>query len=173
MESLKREVIRHRGWEVIRLRSDSIQVDVVPGKGADILSLKYLPKDLQVLWKSPWGLRHRKGPPPNGDSAVNFLAHYPGGWQMIFPNGGDAAVVDGVELGFHGEASLVPWAWKPADDGIIATTRLHLSPFELRKEVSVRDNRLTVTEVATNVGAKPQEVMWSHHPAFGAPFISS
>lgn len=173
MAQSKCEVIRHRGWEVVRLSSESLQVDIVPSKGMDILSAKWLPKDLDVLWKSPWGLRHRKGPPPSGDSAVNFLAHYPGGWQTIFPNGGDAATVDGVELGFHGEASLVPWDWELIDQGLVATTRLHLSPFELQKKVVVDDNRLTVTEVATNVGGSPQEVMWSHHPAFGAPFISS
>lgn len=164
-----------RGWEVVRLRSDRLEIQVVPGKGADILSIRFLPQGLELLWQSPWGLRPAGAPPTGGDSVANFLELYPGGWQTIFPNGGNPSVEDGVELGFHGEAAVVPWEWSTADEGdacVDMATHLYRSPFELRRRMTLVGDRLEVRETVENNGTEPVEAMWSHHPAFGAPFLS-
>lgn len=168
------QVAEHRGWEVVRLASDRLRVDVVPGKGGDILGARSLRSGIDVLWRSPWGLRPAGAVPTGGDSVATFMEHYPGGWQTIFPNGGSPSVEGGVEWGFHGEASLVPWEWSPVDgeDAIDLTARMTRSPFTLRRRVRVQDGRLEVTETVENTGAAPIEAMWSHHPAFGAPFLS-
>jgi galactose mutarotase-like enzyme len=169
--------VEHRGWEIVRIISSHLEIDVVPGKGADILAVRWLPLDLNVLWTSPWGLRPRHAAPPGGDSLTNFLAHYPGGWQTIFPNGGDAVVENGVELGFHGEASLACWDWEVAGGETDAAevrmeTTLSRTPFALEKRLSLKGRVLRVDETVRNLGRVPLEVMWSHHPAFGAPFIA-
>jgi galactose mutarotase-like enzyme len=162
-----------RGWQIVRLTSPPLEIDIVPGKGGDILAVRWLPRELNLLWTSPWGLRERGAPPPGGDSVVNFLAHYPGGWQTIFPNGGDPTEVNGVEIGFHGEACLVPWDWQAIGQSeVTMTTRLHRLPFELQRRVAIEEATLRIVESAKNVGTTPQEVMWSHHPAFGSPLIS-
>lgn len=161
-----------KGWEVVRLQSPHLEVDVLPGKGGDILAVTWVPTRVNLLWESPWGLRPRGAVSTAKDSVARFLENYPGGWQTIFPNGGDAASVSGIEWGFHGEAALVPWDWTPIDGGVELSTRLTQSPFELSKKIWVDSNQVRVTETATNVGPDPQQVMWSHHPAFGAPFIS-
>jgi galactose mutarotase-like enzyme len=165
-----------RGWEIIRLTTAQAAVDLVPGKGSDILALRWRPRDLNLLWTSPWGLRQRNAPSVAGDSNTAFLDQYPGGWQTIFPNGGSGCTVDGTELGFHGEACLSDWTWAVLEEGdrpsVRLTTRLRRSPFELEKVVSLTEATLHVTETATNVGAARVDAMWSHHPAFGAPFLS-
>ncbi len=38
-----------------------------------------------------------------------WIEAYPGGWQLLLPNGGDECTEQGVTWGFHGEAALVPW----------------------------------------------------------------
>ncbi|MCI0636210.1 MAG: aldose 1-epimerase, partial [Actinobacteria bacterium] len=172
-EGMPVETFEHRGWPVVRLGSDRLSVDVVPGKGGDILSIRFLPRDLELLWSSPWGLRPAGAAPGGGGSVANFLEHYPGGWQTIFPNGGAPSDADGVELGFHGEAALVPWEWRRAGDACIElVTHLARSPFALRKRLTLRGDRLEVRETVENTGGAPVEAMWSHHPAFGAPFLS-
>jgi ABC-type microcin C transport system permease subunit YejB len=77
-----------RGWELLTLRSAAAEVDVVPGKGADILAFRWRATGLNVLWTSPWGLPHRGAAVQYQDSTSAFLDQYPGGWQTIFPNGG-------------------------------------------------------------------------------------
>ena len=43
------------------------------------------------------------------DSLTAWLEAYAGGWQVLFPNGGFANTYKGVELGYHGEASMKAW----------------------------------------------------------------
>lgn len=166
----------HRGWEVVRLTSSDLRVDVLPQKGGDILSVRALQRDVDLLWRSPGGLRPRSEAAASSDSAVNFLRHYPGGWQTIFPNGGDASVLDGVEIPFHGEACLASWDWAEAAEGpgvaVDLETVLHLTPFEITRRLSLEGPRLFVEEKVRNLSSRPREVMWSHHPAFGAPLLS-
>lgn len=165
------EVVSRRGWEVVRLTSDVMQVDVLPGKGGDILSARWRPLGVDVLWQSPWGLRHRGAVGTGGDSVTALMESYPGGWQTVFPNGGDPTVEHGVEWGMHGEAWLAPWGFAVDGTSVRLTTRLVRSPFALVKHVALDGATLTVTETATNVGGVPVEAMWSHHPAFGAPLL--
>lgn len=167
----------HRGWEMVRLVSDVMEVDVVPGKGGDIVAARWRPLDLNVLWESPWGLRQQGAAPTGGDSLVTAMEQYPGGWQTVFPNAGDAVGQHGIEWGFHGEAWLAPWDWRQIDtDGGCAvelTTRLVRSPFRLVKLIALQGDTVTVSETATNEGGTVIDAMWTHHPAFGAPFLSS
>lgn len=168
----KIDVLTARGWEIVRLSSPSVQAEVIPGKGGDILAVRTLPEGTEILWRSPWGLRHRGAAPTAADSYTNLIEQYPGGWQTVFPNGGAPITTHGVEWGFHGEAWIAPYDWAPVEDGVELRTRLVRSPFEITRRVTLEGNRLLVREVIENVGRAPQEVMWVHHPAFGSPFLA-
>lgn len=163
--------IEYRGWKMIRLRTKELEVDLVPGKGADILQVRWLPDDLDLLWSTPWGLRERGSVSTSGDSYANFMENYPGGWQTVFPNGGRESVAGGVRHGFHGEACLASWDWQITRTGVELSTRLVRSPFRLTKMITLEGSRLRVDEVAENVGGEPFDAVWCHHPAFGAPFL--
>lgn len=162
---------QYRGWELIRLRSNELEVDVVPSKGGDILQIRWLPLGADLLWTSPWGLRERAAAGTPGDSYVKFMESYPGGWQTLFPNAGATREVGGVEQGFHGEACLAPWDAIEVECGIELRTRLVRSPFELCKRITLDGARVSVEESARNVGDAALDVMWSHHPAFGAALL--
>jgi galactose mutarotase-like enzyme len=167
---------RRRGWDVIRLSGAHMEIDVVPGKGTDIVAARAQPSGVDVLWSTPWGLRPRGSVPLAQRSEERFLENYPGGWQMVFPNAGDPSDEGGAEQGFHGEASLAPWGVVDvAEHGDSVTvgfeTRLVRSPFRLRRRMTLDAGGLLVEESAVNEGSTPREVMWTHHPAFGAPFL--
>src|SRR5262245_1258195 len=92
------------------LENDLLSATVLLDKGADIHCLIYKPRKLDVLWKTPWGLkRPAPGVPSCAESTAAWLEIYPGGWQEIFPNGGGACTYKRAELNMHGEASVTTW----------------------------------------------------------------
>jgi Domain of unknown function (DUF4432) len=160
-----------RGWPVYVIGNDTLTLEVLPAKGGDLLSIS-TERGVNLLWSSPWGLQERGSAPSGVDPNLAFLNAYPGGWQTIFPNGGEACVEHGVMWGFHGEAALSAWDIDfVSSTEIQMSTRLFRSPFHLQKRIAVEGNVVSVTEKATNEGSTGIDAMWSHHPAFGAPLI--
>src|SRR5690606_41432095 len=45
------------------------------------------------------------------------------------------------------------------------------SPFSVTKRGSIDGPTVSVAETVTNTGAVPIDVMWSQHPALGAPLV--
>jgi hypothetical protein len=99
-----------RGWEVLELTTDEITVTVAPALGGAILSLTRRADSSSLLLSTPWGLPHYGAPALPGDPEVQAMSTF-GGWQPLFPNGGDAVTVQGVEWAFDGEARLTPLDW--------------------------------------------------------------
>ena len=105
-------------------------------------------------------------------SLERFLEPYSGGWQVLLPNGGDATEQHGVEWGFHGEAGIIEWRVDAHDDaGARLSASLMTAPLEIEREIRVRGRALEVVERVRNAGDESIDVMWGHHPAFGAPLI--
>jgi hypothetical protein len=175
-----RETTLARGVPALVLENELIAATVLPGKGADIYALVSKPEGIDVLWKSPWGLPSAVGGIPSAiDSVTAWLEAYAGGWQEIFPSGGGPCHYKGVELNFHGEASLAAWDYEvTASSGAVAeirlSTRLRRSPFLIERTMRVEAGRsvLRLRERITNQGGDELDAMWGHHPAYGAPFLS-
>jgi hypothetical protein len=156
----------------LTLRNQDIEVTVLPDKGADIYALTDRRTGVDVLFKSPWGLRAPGTWPLAASSIERWVGAYPGGWQLLLPNGGDECTEQGVTWGYHGEAALVPWQVLHANEQTATLeTRLFTVPLRVRREFALDGPVLRLTETVTNESADELEVMWSHHPAFGAPFL--
>lgn len=173
------ETTLDRGVPALVLENDLIAATILPGKGADIYALVSKADDIDVLWKSPWGLKPPGGVHSAAASEVAWLEAYAGGWHELFPNGGNANVYRGVELNFHGEASLAAWDYEISEAGddaaeVRLSTRLRRSPFLIERAMRVEAGQpvLHIRERITNQSREDLEAMWGHHPAFGAPFIS-
>ncbi len=156
--------------DTITLESDDITVTILPSKGSDLYSLVDRRSDVDVLFKSPWGLRK---PPWVGHSSMErWIEAYPGGWQLLLPNGGDECTHEGSRLGYHGEAAMVEWEVEDCRrDQATLVTALTTAPLSVRRTFLVEGPVLRITETVTNTSPEPFECMWSHHPAFGAPFV--
>lgn len=156
----------------LRLADADVAITLLPDKGCDIHELVDLRTGTDVLFKSPWGLRQPGRGPRAPSSAGHWLQQYPGGWQLVLPNGGAPSEQGGTEWGFHGEACLLPWSvQQTGDTAITAETELFYAPLRVRREISVRAATLLLHETVTNTAPEPVELMWGHHPAFGAPFL--
>jgi hypothetical protein len=169
-----------RSIETVSLENERIRVTVLVNKGADIYELRWKPANIDVLWKSPWGLLDPGYQIPSSRSDQSWLDAYEGGWQVLFPSGAGPAEHMGAELPFHGEASLAAWTLERVsvvDDAaeIELSVRLRRSPFRLERTMRLESGRndLVIRERIRNEGGEPVEYMWGHHPALGAPFLSA
>jgi hypothetical protein len=156
----------------VAIRNESIEVVVLVNKGADIYSLIDRRTGTDVLFKSPWGARQPSLWSETSTSLERWISAYAGGWQLLLPNGGNECVEQGVTWGFHGEAAMIPWTvLEQRDDALTLETSLITCPLRVRRELSLSGSVLRVREIVTNESSEDVEVMWSHHPAFGAPFL--
>lgn len=168
--------ISRRGWNIVRLTSDQLVVEVVPELGATIYSVRRASDDLELLHRTPWGLPRYGGPQLGGTAEVIRHDGNPGGWQSLFPNGGDTVVVQGADQGYDGEARIA--IFEPVDDAPQDSSELHLrarlrrSPTEMTKIIELDGDSLTITETIHNVGSGEREMMWGTQLQFGAPLIS-
>lgn len=175
-----KEVALDRGVTGVRLENDRVALTLLPDKGADIYEWIHKASGIDVLWKSPWGLRKPgAGIPSSFQSSVTWIEWYPGGWQVLFPSGGGPCDYKGVELNFHGEASTIFWDIADLDSNeheawVRLTTRLSRSPFALTREIVLLNDASSflLRETIRNDGGEPMDYMWGHHPAYGAPFLS-
>lgn len=165
------DVLVVRGWEVLRLTSDTLAVDLVPALGGTVISLRRRADDLELLWQTPWGLRHRDRAELPGSAEVIMQGSNPGGWHTVFPNGGDAASAHGADWGYDGEArtTWLDWAWTGTK--LVLEGRLARAPFHLTREVALRDDQITITDTVTNVGGEYVDVMWGQQVAFGGALL--
>ena len=161
------------------LADDRIRVTLLPDRGADIHAVEDLRTGVDVLWKTPWGLRRRGVGSPAKGSAEAWLDTYAGGWQVLLPSGGGPSSHRGVHHSYHGEACSLPWAATIATDAdggdqVELRVRLADSPLLVERVVSLVPGRgeVVVSERVTNESDRPLEYMWVHHPAFGAPLVA-
>jgi hypothetical protein len=106
-----------------------------------------------------------------------FLDSYHGGWQEIFPGGGPVNY-RGAALGLHGEVAQLGWDYDILEDTpqcIVVKMQVNCvrTPFRLEKTIRLEKGSLVIhiEETVTNLSPEPQDFMWGHHPAFGAPFL--
>lgn len=163
----------HRGWELVVLDSEQARVEVVPGKGGDVLGMRIKQPEVDVLWASPWGLRQRgAAATPAAVSADTVLEWYPGGWQVMLPNGGDEVGAEGTTWSMHGEVWTTPFDARELPGGVELTARLVRAPLEVTRRVVLDGARLELTDHLRNVGRWPVEGVWGHHPAFAPGFAA-
>jgi hypothetical protein len=158
-------------WAALELASDELAVTVLPGKGCDIVELIDRASGIDVMMRTPWGYGR---PPTTGTtSAERWIEAYSGGWQVLLPNGGDAADEHGVEWGFHGEAGVIAWTLDTHEaTAATLSTALVTAPLTLERELRVHGRTFELVERVRNEAEDPIDVMWGHHPAFGAPLIA-
>lgn len=157
---------------VLRLETDELAVELLPDNGADIVGLIDRRTAINLLWRTPWGWRDPGQLPPMADSQADWLARYPGGWQQLLPNAGPARQQDGLMLGYHGEAAIVPWTVQELTTAsAVLTVDLMTAPLRMRREVTLSGSTVTLRDTVTNLSPDPVQVRWVQHPGFGEPFI--
>ncbi len=174
------EVVLGKSLAALAIENDVLACAILLDKGADIYRLIYKPKNIDVMWKAPWGIKESaRGFDSTVDSQTAWLEAYAGGWQLLFPNGGFANTYKGASLSYHGEASMKAWNHEiltatPAAIEVKLSVRLSRSPYSIERWMRLEAGSpvLYLRERISNHAGEAMDCMWSHHPAFGAPFLS-
>ena len=150
---------------------ERLTVEVLAERGATITSIVDRASGTELLWTPRWGLPHRDGVDLPGSSEAVAMGRFPGGWCTLFPNAGAPSHEHGVEWPMHGEVWMTAFDVLELEAGLECDAVLVRSPFGVTRRIELADNRVTVTETATNLGREPVEAVWNQHPAFGQPLI--
>lgn len=157
----------------VTIGSETLEVEVTPAKGGDVVSIRRRADGAEVLWRTPWGGRPGGQALPGSDDQAAWLERYPGGWQLLFPNAGEGGVHRGVRHVFHGEASLAPWACTAGERSAELWLTCFSVPVTLRRRLTVDGDTLTIEERVANQGDETVECVWAQHPGFGGDLLAA
>ncbi|MPZ95866.1 MAG: DUF4432 family protein [Propionibacteriales bacterium] len=155
---------------VTTLLNEHLRVDVRPERGAEIAVLG-APNGRNLLASfggaSPLPASRSVS---YGSTELDWLSHYRGGWQELFPNAGAECVVNGVPLPFHGEASTADWEVYASSPTSLTVSTPGRLPLVLRREMALdpAGPTLRIRESVTNESNAPMPFLWGHHPAYTA-----
>ncbi|MEV0145486.1 MULTISPECIES: DUF4432 family protein [unclassified Nonomuraea] len=167
------------GLRAVVLENERLRVTVVPGKGGDVVEFLHKPTDTDFVWLSPQGLRdpahHLQGA---ADDVAQFVDHYEGGWQEVFPNGGAPSEYRGARLAQHGEVAGLPWDCEVTADSeeevaVRLSVRTRRLPYLVEKTFRLRAGTaaLEVEGRVTNESEVELHAMWGQHIVYGRPFL--
>ena len=169
----------YKGLKTVFIENEKIKIGILVDRGADIFQFQYKPVDIDFLWKSYQGVKRGDFNPASSSKDGKFLDYYHGGWQELFPNGGDQVVYKGANLPMHGEIHSVPWEYRllkddPEEVKIELSIRTYRTCFFVKKVLSIHGNKpvLNINETIVNESNEEMDFMWGHHPSFGPPFLS-
>jgi hypothetical protein len=153
-----------RGWDAVALSDDSVEVILLPDRGAKLVSLRSIATGREWLWQDP---ARPVRPAGFGD---DYAAHDISGFDECFPTiaacrypGGGPELVD------HGELWSRPWACEVGADDV--TTRIGgvALPYEFRRTLSLPEpGTVHLDYTVRNHGSAGFAWLWSAHPLLAA-----
>lgn len=155
----------YNGIPTVILENRLLRAVVMPGLGAKIWQLTYLPQGRDLLWQHP-RIRPRALPFHSAYDDVFF-----GGWDELFPNDAPEELA-GERMPDHGEVWTLPWGWAleraaPDEATLHLWVETPISGCRVEKWISLRDGeaKLRFRHRLTNLGAHEQPFLWKLHPA--------
>jgi hypothetical protein len=154
-------VRREQGFDVFVLSNQEVELAVIPGLGARIISLKDLRTGREWLWhpaggpklfRNPAGDNFESSPLVGLDECLPTIA--PCSWQQR-------------KLPDHGEvwaaASTLDFdAW---EQGLLRTSvSLKISPFDFERTIELQENQVRLSYQLNNRAGSEESYLWAMHP---------
>ncbi|MEA5118633.1 MAG: DUF4432 family protein [Propionicimonas sp.] len=154
------------------LGSSAVEATVSPRFGGSVTRIRDRATGLDVLWRTPWA-DTTSAPPQRPLDVLTWCAHSRGGWQVALPNAGDQVTWQGVQHGFHGEASVAAWTVLAANHASVTLAlELTTAPLSAERQVTVVGDTVTVRDRLRNCAERPVEFMWTQHPGLGGDLLA-
>ncbi len=144
-----------------KLANDSLSVEVVPEIGAKIVSLRNVLTGREWMWRPrPDAPLFRNEPTDSFDASPLI------GADECLPTIARCRWND-RDLPDHGEVWARSWELDEAalaENRIRTVIRLPISPLQLERSISLRQNQLLFEYVLTSLSSKPERFLWAFHP---------
>jgi hypothetical protein len=155
---------------LIELESGALRVVVDADRGGDIVFIGR-PGGPNALFHGAWETPLPAGRSTTyGSGTLDWLSHYRGGWQVMFPNAGAECTVEGLPHPVHGEVSSAPAeVVEVSGDHLLLRSATRL-PLHIERRMSLAADRpaLLVEERIENESDWSLSYAWGHHPAIAA-----
>ena len=145
---------RFRGWDVLRVSTEARSPPrSSPGLGGTITSpTRRADAAVRCSWSSP-GLRAPWGPLGAGHvPSPEMTDSFAGGWQTLFPNGGDSDLATRRGVGCTGGSAHLAGLGVHRVIGTAGVSLVRAPSLEITKIISTRDSEITVGETVRNAG---------------------
>lgn len=153
------------------LSNQHIRVEFEPARGGEVRAVRSSIEGANSLayydWTTPTPATATHS---YGDSELDWLSGYRGGWQETIPNAGSETSVNGTRLPFHGEGSALSWTTLASSE-LECTLQVQLRlPLTVTRTMRLHPTRATlfVETTITNDSPIPVQFVWGHHPCFPA-----
>ncbi len=148
------------GQQVVRLRSEHLEVDVAPRIGGRIVGLRHLGSGHDFLWKNP--RLHLEPKPPGAEYDPNFY----GGIDELLPND-IPETIDGIACLDHGELWTSQLNWRIEGEALVLEGRLPLCGLEYQRRLTLRADspHIDIQYRITNPTDKERHFLWKLHAA--------
>lgn len=167
-----------QGRRCISIENATLRAVIAIDKGCDILELTHKPTDTETLHQAPSGMFPALGTQSSPLPGGGFRDQFPGGWYVMLPNGPAPCEHGGIAFGHHGEATFLPWSLSIEEDrpdrvAVRCHVRLRRMPLLIERRVvlAAEGGVLRIEEAVTNESSQPLDMLWGHHPTFGAPLL--
>lgn len=167
-----------RSRRCVIMENELVRILISADKGCDILEFTHKPSDTEFLHQAPAGLSTPQNAFSSPQQTGPFRDLFPGGWYLMLPNGPAPCTHRGADYGHHGEATFLAWEMMVEEDRpervtVGFRTRLRRTPLAVERRFTLEQGCSTVTldESVTNEAGQPLDLLWGHHPTFGAPFV--
>lgn len=159
MTIVLRETVQ--GFDCVGLRSDAVEIRVLPGLGAKIFSLidrrtsrewMWAPTAQRRLFRNALSDSFLVGPMVGADEIIPTISACP--WR-------------GLSIPGHGEAWREPWEFDTdaaAGGAIAARLRLPVSPLSIERRITLDGGRVLLQYRLTSHADAPLEYVWALHP---------
>jgi hypothetical protein len=148
------------GEQVVRLRSNQLEVDVAPDVGGRIIGLGHLGSGHEFLWRNS---RLRLQPQPPGSE---YDPSFYGGVDELIPND-VPETIDGVACPDHGELWTSRLAWRIDGESFVLEGLLPASGLRYHRRMTLRPDtpHVDVDYRITNTTNDPRHFLWKLHAA--------
>jgi len=155
---------------VLVLDNGILRVQINEELGAEIHSIEAAGKNFLASynWKTPIPAASSRS---YGDPVTDWLSEYRGGWQVLFPNAGNDATIEGTPIPFHGEFSRTHVEILSSTTNELVVTAGARIPLILTRKYSLApgSNALLIEQEVTNESDSEWPFIWGEHPAFSLP----
>lgn len=146
----------------LSMKADTLAVVVLPELGGKIASLRWLPRDVELLQSPLTDYTAR-------DMTMGFEESDASGWDECLPSVAACSLRTPrgpVRVPDHGDFWRLPWSCEQTGNEIRMKATGASLPLQMERRLSLRDDTLRVEYRVENISDQPIEYAWSAHPLF-------